>query len=188
MCGRYSLVGDPFDLRSRFRADAWPETVKQYNIAPTDEIVVVGPEGARAVSWGLRGKVINARSETAQEKFGGLGRCLVPADGFFEWHGGRPFHITRDDQAPFAFAGLAGRDSAVILTCTPSELIAPLHDRMPVMLPADLEQAWLDGAAPIAELARPFAAVRTREVSRTVNDARHDGPDCLAEPEQPALF
>lgn len=189
MCGRYSLAtGDGDRLAQRFSVPGWPETSKRYNIAPGDEVAVVDPGRARAIGWGV-GKAINARAETADATFRGLQRCLVPADGFFEWHGGRPHHIAREDRAPFAMAGLRTRDGVVVVTCPPCAAVSALHDRMPVILAGpDAETAWLDAAAPVAELALPFAALAAREVSRAVNDARHDGPDCLEPPSQMALL
>jgi putative SOS response-associated peptidase YedK len=124
------------------------------------------------------------------------------------------FHITTADHQPFAFAGLwsiwrppadgaGGREEAgpairscTIITCPANELIAPLHDRMPVILRREHEQPWLDATTPasvVAELLTSMPAARTavRPVGTAVNDARYDGPECLAAPEaaaQAALF
>jgi putative SOS response-associated peptidase YedK len=190
VCGRYSLAtGDGDRLAERFGTRGWPETTKRYNIAPGDAIAVVAPGGdARAMPWGV-GRAINARAETAERRFAGLRRCLVPADGFFEWHGGRPHHLARPDGAPFAMAGLHTGEGVVVVTCPPSPAVAPLHDRMPLILEGlEAEEAWLARAAPCDVAARPFGELVAREVSRAVNDARHDGPDCLGPPAQPALF
>ena len=140
-------------------------------------------------------------------------RCLIVADGFYEWQRApagpkQPFHITRADEQPFACAGLwsgwrppagtAGRPAdgeappEVLRTCTiittaANPAIAPLHDRMPVILPRDAEAAWLDTATPepvLRELMHGLRPAETalRPVGFAVNDARYDGPDCLAEP------
>jgi putative SOS response-associated peptidase YedK len=160
--------------------------------------------------------MINARAETVAEKPAfrdafSRRRCLIVADGFYEWErrGPRarhPFHVTRTDRAPFAFAGLwatwhgPGEQrlrTCSIITTAANDAVRELHDRMPVILDPAAEAAWLDPATPDAllhELLASLAPERTalREVSRTVNDARHDAPDCLAPPEPeagaPTLF
>ena len=169
-------------------------------------------------------KMINARVEgvaerpafrRAFERF----RCLIIADGFYEWQAAselaprasrrtsRPikqaFHITRSDQQPFAFAGLwsiwRGEDDAsvrscAILTTAANDAIAPLHDRMPVILRQEAEQAWIDPATPASELGallQPLPSAQTVlvPVGPAVNDARYDGPECLAAPVPiPTLF
>jgi putative SOS response-associated peptidase YedK len=159
--------------------------------------------------------MINARVETVQEKpafrtaFERF-RCLIIADGFYEWQRAasgakQAFHITRDDGSPFAFAGLwsvwhapDGRSlrSCTILTTAANEALAPLHDRMPVILEPELEVLWLETTSPAHRLHDAVAAVAPdrialRRVGPAVNDARYDGPDCLAGPEperQTALF
>jgi putative SOS response-associated peptidase YedK len=151
-------------------------------------------------------KMINARAETLEEKPAFRDaltrfRCLILADGFYEWESvpGRPykqaFHITRRDGRPFAFAGLwaiwRGQPdelrSCTIITTAANPAVARLHDRMPVILDPEAEPTWLDPAAPkarLAELLRPLpeAATSLRPVGPAVNDARYDGPECLAEP------
>jgi putative SOS response-associated peptidase YedK len=151
--------------------------------------------------------MINARVETVSERpayrtpFERF-RCLIVADGFYEWRGdgpgGRkqPFHITRPDGGLFAFAGLwsiwRGDDeqelrSCAILTTAANPAIAPLHDRMPIILKPEAEAAWLDRATDrptLLELLRGLPAQDTalRPVSQAVNDARYDGPECLEDP------
>jgi putative SOS response-associated peptidase YedK len=159
--------------------------------------------------------MINARVETvaerpayrrAFERF----RCLIVADGFYEWRpsaGGpkQPFHITRSDGRPFAFAGLwsiwhGEADQTVrsctILTTAANDLVAPLHDRMPVILERSAEAEWLDASTPAERLVQlcdglPPARTALHAVGAAVNDARYDGPECLEPPEpsaQSALF
>jgi putative SOS response-associated peptidase YedK len=164
-------------------------------------------------------RMINARAESVMEKpafrdaFASR-RCLILADGFYEWQrrdgSKRPWWITRADGEPFAFAGLwatwrpKGADgveplrSCTIITTTASAAVAPLHDRMPVILPSEAEAAWLDPAtspARLLELLVPLdpGATAMREVGTAVNDARHDAEDCLDPPSaddepQAALF
>jgi putative SOS response-associated peptidase YedK len=158
-------------------------------------------------------KMINARAETVADKpaYRGpfqRGRCLIVAAGFYEWTrdaARQPFHITRDGGEPFAFAGLrtAWRDpsdpdgellrSCAIVTTAANPVVAHIHPRMPVILdPAD-EEEWLDPATPPGRLeqllhALPNELTHARAVSKAVNDARYDGPECLApaEPEPAA--
>ena len=131
-------------------------------------------------------------------------RCLVVADGFYEWEKRpdgttQPWWVTRPDGEPFAFAGLwatwRGRpDVEPLRTCTivttrTSRALAHIHDRMPVMLPPGAETAWLDAATSVADLQDlcvPLEETGTRAVGAAVNDARYDGPDCL-EPTPPPL-
>jgi putative SOS response-associated peptidase YedK len=171
------------------------------------------PSWAQKPETGL--KMINARVETVSERpayrraFERY-RCLIIADGFYEWQrvpGGpkQPFHITRDDGQAFAFAGLwsiwyapdgAKLRSCTILTSAANSAIAPLHDRMPIILAPEHESAWLDAATPRGELDEiltglPPSRTHLRAVSHAVNDARYDGPECLAPPVdsgQAALF
>jgi putative SOS response-associated peptidase YedK len=231
MCGRYTLTNpDPAGLRARFdileSVDA--ADPPRYNIAPTDPVLAVRrtENGARDLGrlrWGLvpgrwaekaSGRpLINARAETLQtqpafrESFAER-RCLIPADGFYEWvtdeRGKRPVWFSRPDGDLFAFAGIwaalprKGSDdilhSCAIVTTEPNELIRPIHDRMPVLLAPDHESAWLDPERPDDELLSllipaPDGALVAREVSDLVNDVREDGPQ-LIEPreEQTALF
>jgi putative SOS response-associated peptidase YedK len=159
-------------------------------------------------------KMINARVETvaerpayrrAFERF----RCLIIGDGFYEWRrvpgaAKQAFHITRGDGALFAFAGLwsiwhgeAGRTlrTCTILTRPANGTIAALHDRMPIILAPDAEPAWLDHASHPADLRDLLGGLSEdetalRAVGPAVNDARYDGPECLAPPvsAQAALF
>ena len=153
-------------------------------------------------------RMINARAEGITEKpafrdaFASR-RCLILADGFYEWQrrdgSKRPWWITRADGEPFAFAGLWATwrpkgvegveplRSCTIITTTASAAVAPLHDRMPVILPREAEAAWLDHAtapATLLELLAPLdpGATAMREVGTAVNDARHDAEDCLDPP------
>lgn len=233
MCGRYSLTGpNPGVLRERFALGDDVPVRTRYNVAPGDEVLAVtttreGDPRAELLRWGLVPfwatdpktgyKMINARAETVADKPAfrdalARRRCLILADGFYEWQArpGRqrkqPFWITRADGEPFAFAGLWATwhapDDTTLRTCTivttsANDALAPIHDRMPVMLPdAGAETAWLDHDGPTErarELLRPPAssAVTAREVGYAVSDARHDEPDCLDPPgeeAEPTLF
>jgi putative SOS response-associated peptidase YedK len=130
-------------------------------------------------------------------------RCLVPADGFYEWlnleRQRHPFHIRRRDRLPFAFAGLWGRwqpkheqtvESFTILTCPPSGLVRPLHDRMPVILPATAWDVWLSpdaSADDLRALLVPWAGdeLEAVPVSSAVNRAGNEGAECVREVPRP---
>src|SRR5256885_12824065 len=178
MCGRYTQTHSLAELAKRFRflLPDGPELelLPRYNVAPSqDAPVVAAPEGEARLSlmrWGLiprwsrdasiAFKTINARSETLQEKPAfkdayAKRRCLVLADGFYEWRSeGKkrlPLHIARPDKAPFAMAGLwetwkdaAGRElrSFTIVTVPANETLSELHDRMPAILRPDDEAVW----------------------------------------------
>ena len=209
MCGRYTVAGgDIAGLRARFGLDERVEVRRRFNVAPGDEVVAVTPAGGTLLRWGfLRDNAyttINARAESLLEKptwRNALddGRCLIVADGFYEWQkraDGRkqPYWITRADHQPFAFAGLASPwGTCAIVTTTATDRLADLHDRMPVILPADAEARWLEPKTPetaALDLLRPFEDTVALAVGTAVNDARYDGPECLepAPPPDPTLF
>jgi putative SOS response-associated peptidase YedK len=230
MCGRYTLTNpDPLGLRARFDILESIEVADEprYNIAPTDPVLAVrlfdGSRDLGRLRWGLvpgrwaeeqSGRpLINARVETlaTQSAFAESfreRRCLIPADGFYEWltdeRGKRPVWLSRPDGDLFAFAGVwaelrrKGSDdvlhSCAIVTCPPNGLIGPIHDRMPVILDRGAESSWLDPDGSAEELLEllvpaPDDALVAREVPDLVNDVREDGP-ALIEPrqEQDALF
>lgn len=224
MCGRFTLTaGQRGALEARFGAALPDGGLERFNIAPTEPVLAVcaGGEG-RLLRWGLvphwarslsdGARMINARVETVATKkpFSTLvesngGRCLILADGFFEWlrpedrrEPRQPFFFTVDGGEPFAFAGLWTRAriegervrSATILTTTPNAVVARLHDRMPVILPdAEAEAAWLADGVTGAEalaLCRPLAAERMTVIAANpaVNkpDPDAEGPHLLASP------
>jgi putative SOS response-associated peptidase YedK len=231
VCGRYSLATpDPANVRARFGLEESLEVRRRYNVAPGDDVVAVttdreGSPRGDLLRWGLVPswadkpdtglKMINARVETVSERpayrraFERY-RCLIPADGFYEWRrtpngAKQPFHITREDGELFAFAGLwsiwHAPDGSKLRTCTilttaANQAIAELHDRMPIILSPEHEPAWLNTGTPsdeLTEILKGLSPVDTslRPVSRAVNDARYDGPECLAPPvesNQGALF
>ena len=178
MCGRFTLATpSPGDIRARFPVGESVEIARRYNIAPGDDVLAVTPDRLGAprgelLRWGLVPswakspatglKMINARVETvasrpayrsAFERY----RCLIIADGFYEWQAvpsgpKQAFHITRGDHEPFAFAGLWSiwgppegprLRTCAILTTAANSAIASLHDRMPVILAPDAEAPWL---------------------------------------------
>ncbi len=222
----YFALAAAADERTILREDGSP-LVPRFNIAPSQSILTIVPdgEGGRRVSWkrwglvpawardpGIGAKLINARAETVASKPSFRGafrrhRCLIAADGFYEWtprsQGRRPFHFTARAEPLLAFAGLhevwrpeAGGEADRIESCTvitteASEDVAPVHSRMPVLLAPSLFEAWLSAEASREALeamlvpAAPGTLAR-RAVSRSVNDPRRDDPGCLADPEPPA--
>jgi putative SOS response-associated peptidase YedK len=218
MCGRYTLTR-PADLVEELGVEPKGELAPRYNIAPTQNLPVVratregGGRELAVMRWGLipswakdekiGNKLINARSETAAEKPSFRSamksrRCLILADGFFEWakiEGAKqPHYIHLKDHKPFVFAGLWERwskdpeqgpvDSYTILTTSANEAIRPLHDRMPVILDPASHDLWLDpevGAGEVKDLLKPYAdeAIEYEPVSRLVNNPRNDVPQCV---------
>jgi len=147
--------------------------------------------------------LINARAETVAEAAVfrdafATHRCLIVADGFYEWReeetGKKPVWITRPSREPFAFAGLwakARREdghsvhSCTIVTCRPGEVVAPIHDRMPVILGQEAEQEWLDpetGLERLQDLLVSTDDLAVTEVSDAVNDVRQDSPGLIEPP------
>ena len=221
MCGRFALKAPPAEIIRRFGVDAVPEMTPRYNIAPTQDILIIRhpwqqPEArleAVQVKWGLlpswakdismAAKLANARGETVAEKpafrsaFRRM-RCLIPADGFYEWEatpsGKQPWFLRLKSQAPLAFAGLwehwqgpdgAPLETATIITTDANELVRPVHVRMPVILqPADWP-VWLGAkTAPedLKALLKPLPAdlMERYRVSRRMSNARNEGADCMA--------
>lgn len=216
MCGRYSLTSPLEAMRQTFAIQGLPNLQARYNIAPTQTAPVIRrhPDGRllmHEIQWGLipswakdgtgGAKLINARSETVAEKPSfraafGRRRCLVPADGFYEWKKPEPkvrepWRITLNDQQIFAFAGLWERwqdaagvsiDSYTIITTDAAPTIADIHHRMPVIL-KDVDHAqWLDPATPsdgLLALLRPNADVRGYRVSPRVGKVQNDDADLI---------
>jgi putative SOS response-associated peptidase YedK len=194
-----------------------PPAVPRYNIAPTQPVLAAyldddGQRGLTFFQWGLipswskdvslGAKMINARSETVAEKPAFRNafkrrRCLIPADGFYEWQkqNGKkqPIYIHGTDGRPFALAGLwevwqdpegTRLQTCTILTTTPNELMAAIHDRMPVIIEPEDYATWLEpGQNPdtALHLLRPYPAEKMAAypVSTAVNNPRNDSPECI---------
>ena len=231
MCGRYRLTRAD-RLAEKFEAiygGSEDDLVPRYNIAPTQPVPVVqATESGREITsmrWGLipswakdtSATQINARSETVLEKpafresLEGR-RCLIPADGFYEWkrHGKlrQPFHFGMKDDSLFAFAGIWDRwkpptgpilESCAILTTSPNELLKDIHNRMPVILRPEHYSMWLNAPPSacrrLADILVPYdtGAMRRFAVKECVNDPGNETPDCLIEAAelisaQPTLF
>src|SRR5450755_1031619 len=221
MCGRFTLT-QPAYIAAKFELDNFapvePEFYEpRFNVAPTQRIVVIptvdGQRQARRMPWGLvpswakdakiGANCINARADGIASKPAFRAafknrRCLIPADGFYEWQtrpqGKQPYRITLADGAMFAFAGLWERwrdpatdesiESCCIVTCDTNELTAKFHSRMPVIIAAEDYDAWLTGTPEQAlALLRPYPAeeMRAYPVSSKVNSPRNDGAELVDE-------
>lgn len=217
MCGRFTLAAPAEQVAAQFQLPEVPDLQARYNIAPTQQVAAIraaeaGPELAY-FRWGLvpswskdlsvGARMINARAETAAEKPAfrtalRQRRCLIPADGFYEWQaregGKQPYHIRLADGSLFALAGLyeswkdpggSWLQTCTILTIEANELMRPLHDRMPVILEPEHYALWLDPAlrdpGPLQPLLAPFPAelMVATPVSKAVNRATNEGPELL---------
>ena len=194
--------------------DGAVDLTPSYNVAPTQEVAAIleedGKRRLELLRWGLvpswaddpeiGARMINARSETAPQKpsfrraFRSK-RCLIPADGFYEWKrepgGKQPYYFRMEDGRPFAFAGLWERWekggallSCAILTTRANSVLEGIHDRMPVILPPGSYDAWLDPDADkeqLIDLMSPYPGddLETYPVSRYVNSPRNNDERCI---------
>lgn len=226
MCGRFVSATPPDQIAAYFGAEA-PEVLLElsYNVAPTNDVYAVLSDGSArhldAFHWGLvplwakdakiGSKMINARAETLAEKNAYKSafkkrRCLIPADGFYEWKKHpteakgkkQPFFIHRPDHEAYAFAGLwevwRGPDkdqeplrSCTIITTSPNEEMAKIHDRMPAILPPSAWDTWLDRENDdlelLGQLLVPSAPqiITMHPVSTEVNNVRNKGEQLTEE-------
>lgn len=219
MCGRYRLSRRKQIIEEHFDTADWQDDWSpRFNVAPTQPVPVIRQnpkEPVRELSlmrWGLipswakdtsgAARMINARSETAHtlpafRDAMKLRRCLVPADGFYEWQrrgsAKQPFCFEVGEGGLFAFAGLwdGWRDpsgqwlrSCSILTTTPNAVTSAIHDRMPVILDRDSYDLWLDpgmqNVAAISELLKPYDSrlMRSYPISTRINHVANDDEEC----------
>lgn len=219
MCGRFTLSSPAETVAAIFELADTPDLGPRYNIAPTQTVASVvfdttnSCRTLRMLHWGLipswakdpgvASRMINARSETAATKPSFRSafrrrRCLVAADGFYEWmkseRGKQPYYIRMSDRRPFAFAGLwehweggdgSTIDSCTIITTEPNELLAPIHNRMPVILSDSDYSVWLDPSVTepdaVQSLLRPHSPkpMEAFPVSLRVNSPSNDVPACV---------
>jgi len=229
VCGRFTLSTPPTEVADHFGLDEVPELAARFNVAPGQRIATVSDSGEVRRSslslrrWGLvpswakdpkiGNRLINARAETVAEKPSfrtalRRRRCLIPADGFYEWAGSKgpkqPYYIGLEGRALFAFAGLWERwvdpegeplESCALLTAAASAQLRAVHHRMPVIVdPADYAR-WLDPDVEEPDLLSPVidrnlgSALEFYPISPYVNNVRHDDPRCLeAIAGQPEFF
>jgi len=228
MCGRYSLTKESEEVAKLFDLPEDPRLAPRYNIAPAQPVGAVIEDAElgqcqwRLLHWGLipgwakdttiGNRMINARSETAAGKPAFRSamkyrRCLLAADGFYEWkkagQGKQPYYIRMADEGLFALAGLWEHwqgehgeeiESCAILTTEPNALMREIHNRMPVILEPDDHAAWLDpqmqDASAVQHLLRPLHAERmvAQPIGKYVNNPRNEGPRCIKADEPEGLF
>jgi putative SOS response-associated peptidase YedK len=218
MCGRFTLRTSAQEVAKTFGLLEVPDLRLRYNVAPTQQVLTItlqdGKRQGRLRRWGLVPswaddpkigyRMINARAETVADKpaFRSAfkrSRCLVVADGFYEWKKGadtktkQPYYIRLKKDRPFAFAGLAEHwtrngeaiDSCTLITTDPNELMAEIHDRMPVILPPEDYDLWLDpefeGKEKLLSLLRPYPAdeMKAYPISALVNSPKNDVAACI---------
>jgi putative SOS response-associated peptidase YedK len=218
VCGRYRLSRRAEVLSSFYAEYQGMDWDARYNIAPTQTVPVITQAAnqptrrASLMRWGLipswakdaavGAGMINARAETAAEKPAfreplERRRCLIPADGFYEWKwtgkSRQPYCFELAERRPFAFAGLWDRwraadgralETCTILTTTPNQLLADIHDRMPVILAPASHDVWLDpgfqNVSALSAMLRPYDSemMRRYPVSDRVNSIANDDPEC----------
>jgi putative SOS response-associated peptidase YedK len=219
MCGRFTLTVDPAQLQGQFEKFNFPaQFAPRFNVAPSQPVLAIPNDGENTADffvWGLipmwakdptiGSRLINARAETLAEKPAFRGslkykRCLILADGFYEWKAGdarkakTPYFIHMKDRRPFAFAGLwdswNSPDGSLVRSCTiittePNELVSIVHNRMPVILPPRDYDKWLEPAPQTPEnlkpLLKPFPAeeMTAYPVATLVNKTENDRPELL---------
>ena len=228
MCGRFTLTSPAQVIADAFGVDVPDGLEARYNICPSQAVLAIrraaddAPRSAAFFHWGLvphwmktppkDARMINARSETVAEKPAfrdsfRAKRCLVPADGFFEWRkeadGKQPYLIRSTRGGPLAIAGLWASwrregspklESCTLLTTTPNELMQPIHDRMPVFLPPEAWDLWLDPSVSdrgrLEALLHPAPEdwLEAYPVSKHVNSPRNDDAKCLEREAPLTLF
>ena len=217
MCGRYTQTKTGEAIARTFNLTTSPDPTPRYNIAPTQPVCAIAQPHQdreyRIFQWGLipswakdpaiGNRMINARAETVAEKPSFRAafkrrRCLVIADGFYEWKREgkqkQPFYIQMVDQSLFGMAGLweiwesgdgSYIESCTILTTEPNALMQPIHNRMPVILRAQDYDLWLDPQQQKREALEPLLApsdagmMQAYAVSKTVNNPRNETPECI---------
>jgi putative SOS response-associated peptidase YedK len=216
MCGRYSLSKSKAELEERFQAEMLVDFKPRFNIAPTQLVPVItsdSPKGFSFFYWGVTPdfghnkpvaqKLINARAESIHEKLSFRSsfqrrRCLIPADGFFEWKklGKKtkiPYRFTLREDELFSFAGIweeyetvsgESQHTFLILTTSPNEVVEDVNDRMPVILNRQQEKKWLDkysSESDLLNLLQPYPAelMLSYSVSSLVNSVQNDSPGII---------
>jgi len=214
MCGRFAFYSPSEATAALFGASGSLDMKPRYNIAPTQDVATIREDAEQgrelaALRWGLvpfwakdpsiGNRMINARAETVAEKPAFRAayrrrRCLVLADGFYEWHkegdGKTPYFITRASGEPFAFAGLwenwqskesdESIQSATLLTAAADNFMASLHHRMPVILVPETADRWLGGDDDVVDFAlRNGPELKAWAVDRLVNNPRNEGVNLI---------
>ena len=189
MCGRFTQTKSRKEVLDALGDIELPPLFHgRYNIAPTQKVALIRSDAPRHVDeciWGFdnpksTATIINARTETLTERplFRDLlttNRCLIPADGFYEWKGKQPYYFQLPEKRLFAFAGLWRHDRCVILTRSADQNMQGIHHRMPLIIPAEHWSRYLTDFEPM----ETPPTLTARPVSRRVNKVANDDPDCL---------
>jgi putative SOS response-associated peptidase YedK len=200
VCGRATLSAPEALLRELFELEQIPLLNPRYNMAPSQDLPVIRePHRLELLHWGLanlgQARGVNVRAETVarapqyRDSFRSR-RCLVIVDGFFEWQRRgkkkQPFLVRREDGQPFALAGIwdrseDGEDTCAIITGAAQGVVAQLHDRMPIIVPREARERWLDpGERAPTDLLKPDASeLVSHAVSPAVNSPKNDDPRCI---------
>jgi putative SOS response-associated peptidase YedK len=225
MCGRYTLKSRAEIIAETFGVPVPPTLPERFHIAPSQQVLAIRERSGGdqrelvALQWGLvpfwaddpevGSRMANARSETAATKPAfrasfGSHRCLIVADGFYEWQARngkkQPYYIRLKSDSPFGIAGLWDRwdkqgeplETCTILTCDANEPMLAIHDRMPVVIPPESFDIWLDpeihDPRKLARLLRPFHPdeMTAYPVSALVNNVRNDSAGCIEPVNVPA--
>lgn len=190
MCGRFTQTKSRDEVLEELGGlELPPLFTGRFNIAPTQKVAVIRqnqPAQAEESLWGIQNPrtgapIINARCETLAERpmFRDLlasSRCLIPADGFYEWNGKQPYYFQLENQPMFAFAGLLHNKCCVIITQAADANMQGIHHRMPVICTINNFSTWLNES----RMPEKPASLEMRPVSRRVNSVAHDDPACLA--------
>lgn len=216
MCGRFSIAKSKEEIAKRFNVGAPADFKPRYNVAPLQQFPVITSKKPNEISfmrWGLvpswsldattAANMINARGETITSKIPFKHcvkdqRCLIPADGFYEWKKeGKakvPFRFTLSNEDLFCFAGLwdswenqetgAVLNTVTIITTEANKLVSDVHERMPVILRKDLERLWISESitdSQISSLLKPYEAqsMASYKAHKSVNAASNDTPECI---------
>lgn len=205
MCGRFTLAHPADDIESFFKVELPADYLPRYNVAPTQKILTIknsSPKKAELMRWGLipfwakdekiGNSLINARAETIESKPAFRAsfkkkRCLILSDGFFEWKkevkAKQPYRIHMKDDGLFAFAGLWDEwnslETCTIITTEPNDLVAQIHDRMPVILENRDFEKWLESAD--LGLLKPYPSelMDMHKVGTACNKPGFDSPECI---------
>jgi putative SOS response-associated peptidase YedK len=217
MCGRFTLKTSPARIKEMFRLQRLGEFDPRYNIAPSQPVLAVRQDSSGELeglllkwglipSWakepGIGNSLANARADTIATKPAFRSafkkrRCLVVADGFYEWQAGpggkTPYYFQMKDQGPFAFAGLWERwekgeepvESCTLITTDANAVVGQVHNRMPVILAPGSFDRWLDPNEQGAEVLEamlvplPDDSLSAHPVSKLVNNPKNQGPQCI---------
>jgi len=206
MCGRYALHAHPEVVALQFELGSAPEFTSRYNTCPSMDVLIVRQDARRGRRWdryrwglvpgwakdpGIANRLANARGETIAERPAFKAafrqwRCLVPANGFYEWEttrrGKQPYYIRPAGDELFGLAGITelwnDLRTVCLITTEPNALLRGIHDRMPVIVPLQDYDAWLDPANYDAgQFIRPYPAhlMRAHPVSKAVSNAANEG-------------